>query len=153
MRLLHTSDWHVGRKIRAGPEPDEHRAVLSEIVEIARDRRVDITLVAGDLFDISSPSPEDESIIYRALLDLAEVGPVLVVGGNHDTTARLEAVKPLLDLGRDNGRCPSTRPIDGGVTSSSRSASRWPASLSSLERGIIKAAEIMDLDPDQHAQG
>jgi len=70
--------------------------VLSEIAEVASERSVDVTVVAGDLFDVSSPSPEDEAIVYRALLELAEVGPVIVVGGNHDSAARLEAVKPLL---------------------------------------------------------
>ena len=88
MRLLHTSDWHVGRKIRGRSRADEHRSVLEEIAGIASDRDVDATLVAGDLFDASSPSPEDEAIVYRALLDLAEVAPVLVVGGNHDSSAR-----------------------------------------------------------------
>ena len=86
MRLLHTSDWHVGRKIRGRSRADEHRSVLAEIAEIAHDRAVDATVVAGDLFDVSSPSPEDEAVVYRALLSLAEVGPVLVVGGT--TTMR-----------------------------------------------------------------
>ena len=153
MRLLHTSDWHVGRKIRGRSRADEHRTVLSEIVEIARDRRVDITLVAGDLFDISSPSPEDELIIYRALLDLAEVGPVLVVGGNHDSAARLDAVKPLLDLGRITVVARPTRPIDGGVAVIESLGLKVACLPFVSQRGIIKAAEIMDLDPDQHAQG
>ena len=67
MRLLHTSDWHVGRRIRGRSRSDEHRAVLAEIAAIARERGVDAILVAGDLFDVSSPSPEDEAIVYRGL--------------------------------------------------------------------------------------
>ena len=153
VRLLHTSDWHVGRKIRGRSRAEEHRAVLAEIVGIARDRRVDITLVAGDLFDISSPSPEDESIVYQALLDLAEVGPVLVVGGNHDSAARLEAVKPLLDLGRITVVARPTRPADGGVAVFDSLGLKIACLPFVSQRGIIKAAEIMDLDPDQHAQG
>ncbi|MET0565228.1 MAG: exonuclease SbcCD subunit D [Acidimicrobiia bacterium] len=153
MRLLHTSDWHVGRKIRGRSRADEHRAVLAEIVGVARDRRVDITLVAGDLFDISSPSPEDESIVYRALLDLAEVGPVVVVGGNHDSAARLEAVKPLLDLGRITVVARPTRPADGGVAVFDSLGLKIACLPFVSQRGIVKAAEIMDLDPDQHAQG
>jgi len=152
MRLLHTSDWHVGRKIRGRSRADEHRAVLSEIVDIARDRLVDITLVAGDLFDISSPSPEDESIVYRALLDLAEIGPVLVVGGNHDSAARLEAVKPLLDLGRITVVARPSRPADGGVAVIESLGLKVACLPFVSQRGIVKAAEIMDLDPDQHAQ-
>jgi exonuclease SbcD len=153
MRLLHTSDWHVGRKIRGRSRADEHRGVLSEIVGIAGEERVDVTLVAGDLFDISSPSPEDEAIVYRALLDLAEVGPVVVIGGNHDSAARLEAVKPLLELGRIAVVARPTRPEDGGQMAF-ESLDLVVAALPFVsQRAIVKAAEIMDLDPDQHAQG
>lgn len=152
MRLLHTSDWHVGRKIRGRSRADEHRSVLDEIVGIARDRRVDATLVAGDLFDISSPSPEDESIVYRALLDLAEVGPVMVVGGNHDNAARLEAVQPLLDLGRITVVARPTQPGEGGVAVLDSLGLKVALLPFVSQRGIVKAAQIMNLDPDQHAQ-
>lgn len=153
MRMLHTSDWHVGRKIRGHSRVDEHRAVLTEIVGIAGDERVDVTLVAGDLFDVSSPSPEDEAIVYRALLDLAEVGPVVVVGGNHDSAARLEAVKPLLDLGRITVVARPTRPGEGGLIVFESIDLAVAAIPFISQRGIVKAAEIMELDPDQHAQG
>lgn len=127
--------------------------MLAEIVEIARLERVDVTLVAGDVFDVSSPSPEDETIVYQALLDLAEVGPVLIVGGNHDGAARLEAVKPLLDLGRITVVARPTRPADGGVVVIEPVGLRIAALPFVSQRGIVKASEIMDLDPDQHAQG
>ncbi len=152
VRLLHTSDWHVGRKIRGRSRADEHRAVLSEIVGIARDQRVEATLVVGDLFDISSPSPEDESIVYRALLDLADIGPVVVIGGNHDSAARLEAVKPLLDLGRITVVARPTRPDDGGVIAIESLDLKIACLPFVSQRGIVKASEIMDLDRDQHAQ-
>lgn len=153
MRLLHTSDWHVGRKIRGRSRADEHRAVLTEIVGIAGEERVDVTLVAGDLFDISSPSPEDEAIVYRALLDLAEVGPVVVVGGNHDSAGRLEAVKPLLDLGRIKVVARPTRPDEGGLIEFDSLDLAIAALPFISQRAIVKAAELMELDPDQHSQG
>jgi exonuclease SbcD len=152
MRLLHTSDWHVGRKIRGRSRADEHRAVLTEMVEVAKDRRVDVTLVAGDLFDVASPSPEDEAIVYRALLDLAEIGPVLVAGGNHDSPARLEAVKPLLDLGRITVVARPTSPNEGGVTTIEALSLKVALLPFVSQRGIVKAEQIMNLDPDQHAQ-
>lgn len=152
MRLLHTSDWHVGRKIRGRSRAGEHRSVIAEIVGIARDRQVDATVVAGDLFDISSPSPEDESIVYRALLDLAEVGPVLVVGGNHDNAARLEAVKPLLDLGRVTVVARPSQPGQGGVTVLGSLDLKVALLPFVSQRSIVKAEQIMNLDPDQHAQ-
>ena len=96
MRLLHTSDWHVGKAIRGRSRAAEHQAVLAEIAGIAERRSVDLVIVAGDLFDTAAPTPEAERIVYRALLDLATGGrPVVVVAGNHDSAQRLGAVAPL----------------------------------------------------------
>jgi exonuclease SbcD len=142
----------VGRKIRGLSRADEHRSVLAEVAAIAADRRVDATLVAGDLFDASSPSPEDEAIVYRALLDLADVAPVLVVGGNHDSSARLEAVRPLLDLGRITLVARATPPTEGGVTIIEHLGLMVAFLPFVSQRGIVKADQIMSLDPDQHAQ-
>jgi len=152
VRLLHTSDWHVGRKIRGRSRAGEHRAVLSEIAAIAGERNVDATLVSGDLFDFSAPSPEDEEIVYRALLDLAEVGPVLVVGGNHDNPARLHAIRPLLDRARVTVLGRPASPENGGVVVTESLGLKVALLPFVSQRGIVKAAEIMELDPDQHAQ-
>jgi DNA repair protein SbcD/Mre11 len=100
VKALHTSDWHVGRTMRGRSRADEHRAVLAEIVDQAASNDVDLVLVAGDLFDVAAPTPESEQIVYRALLDLAEVAPVVAVAGNHDNPRRFEALHPLLELGR-----------------------------------------------------
>src|SRR5918993_383599 len=96
MRLLHTSDWHVGKAIRGRSRAQEHQAVLAEVAGIADREAVDLVIVAGDLFDTSTPTAESERIVYRALLDLAAGGrPVIVVAGNHDSAPRLQAVAPL----------------------------------------------------------
>ena len=58
MKLLHTSDWHVGKSIRGRSRIDEHRAVLAEIVRIADREAVDLVVVAGDLFDAAAPPPD-----------------------------------------------------------------------------------------------
>ena len=60
MRVLHTSDWHVGKTIRGRSRADEHEAVLGEIVGIADAEAVDLVLVAGDLFDSAAPAPDAE---------------------------------------------------------------------------------------------
>jgi exonuclease SbcD len=101
MRLLHTSDWHVGKSIRGLSRADEHRAVLAEMVAIAVERAVDVFVVAGDLFESSAPSPEAEAIVYEALLSLsARDIQVLVISGNHDNARRFEAIRPILALAR-----------------------------------------------------
>jgi DNA repair protein SbcD/Mre11 len=116
MRILHTSDWHVGRTIRGRSRADEHRAVLAEITAIAHERSVDLILVAGDQFDTGAPSAESEAIVYRALLDLAATGAhVVVLAGNHDNPRRWSAIRPLLELGNVHLASTVTRPDQGGV--------------------------------------
>jgi exonuclease SbcD len=153
VKILHTSDWHVGRAIRGRSRADEHRAVLAEITGIAADEAVDLVLVAGDLFDVVAPSPESEQIVFRALLDLAAIAPVVIVAGNHDHPRRLEAVAPLLELGRVTVGATLRRPNDGGVVTVPTDAGET-ARLALVpfvgQRAIVSADDLMSLDPDQH---
>ena len=96
MRILHTSDWHVGKLLRGRSRIDGHRAVLTEIAEIAARERVDLVLVVGDLYESAAPPPEAVATVYDALLALRASGAhVVVVGGNHDQQAALDAVAPV----------------------------------------------------------
>jgi exonuclease SbcD len=116
MRLLHTSDWHVGKAIRGRSRADEHQAVLAEIAAVAESRSVDLVIVAGDLFDTATPTAESERIVYRALLDLAAGGrPVVVIAGNHDSPGRLAAVAPLSEASGVHVASTIRPPDDGGV--------------------------------------
>ncbi len=92
MRLLHTSDWHLGRTVRQRSREDDFDAVLAEITAIARDKRPDLIVHSGDLFDTYRPGAPDLHRALRVLRDLAEVAPVVVVAGNHDSPALLEAL-------------------------------------------------------------
>lgn len=154
MRILHTSDWHVGRGIRGRSRADEHRAVLNGIAVVAADRGVDLALVTGDLFDSATPSPEAEQIVYRALLDLVDTGAqVVVVAGNHDNWRRLEAVKPLLGLTRVYVGARLARPQDGGVVELEAGGQRARIALLPWlsQRRIVRADDLMGLDADEHA--
>lgn len=147
MRILHTSDWHVGKKIRGHTRHEEHEDVLAEIVGITREQSVDVVLVAGDLFETASPNPESEELVYRTLLGLAEEGTqVAVIAGNHDNARRLAAVQPLLSLGHVHLVTEPLSPAAGGVRSIDVSGT--PLRLAMLpfvsQRGIIRAAELMD---------
>ena len=96
MRFLHTSDWHIGKKLEERPRLDEQRAVLYSLVDIARDRKVDIVLVAGDVFDTFTPSAEAERVFYDTLYALLNVcSAVVVISGNHDDGVRLSATREL----------------------------------------------------------
>jgi exonuclease SbcD len=112
---MHTSDWHVGRTVRGRSRDDEHRGVLQEMSGIIRDEGVDLVLVAGDIFDHSAPSAEAEEIVYQALLDFASTGAqVVMISGNHDHPARLEAVRPLLKFANVHVGATFTEPAEGG---------------------------------------
>ena len=155
MKILHTSDWHVGRTIRGRSRAAEHEAVLAEIVGIAAEAQVDLVLVAGDQFDTAAPAPESERIVWQALLDLADTGAhVVTVAGNHDNPGRLQAVAPLLALSRIHTAAHLARPDAGGVVDIIvRSGERARIALMPFlsQRGIIGADELMGLDADQHS--
>ncbi len=154
MRLLHTSDWHVGKLIRGLSRADEHRTVLDEIAGVAADEAVDLVLVAGDLYETAAPGPESEEIVYRALLALAEVAPVVVIAGNHDNPRRLEAVAPLLQLGRVTVLGQVARPDEGGLVRID--ADGVPVQLALLpfvsKRGIVRADALMSNEAYEHGQ-
>ena len=156
MKLLHTSDWHVGKAIRGASRADEHRAVLAEIAAVAEAEAVDLVIVAGDLFDTSTPSPESEEIVYQALLALARTGAtVAVIAGNHDNARRLRAVAPLLRLGNVRLVTEPTRPDDGGVLDL-RTGDGTAVRVAMLpfvsKRGIVRAADLMDAEAFENAQ-
>ncbi|MGB7860642.1 MAG: exonuclease subunit SbcD [Acidimicrobiia bacterium] len=151
VKILHTSDWHVGRRIRGRDRSDEQRAVLGELIDIAAANKVDLTVVAGDLFDTGSPTPASEQIVWQALLDLAEVAPVIAVGGNHDNLARLDAVIPLLDLAGVTVVGTPRSSEDGGLVHLEQIGVKVGLLPFVSQRGIVRAEEIMGSDPDQHA--
>ena len=156
LKLLHTSDWHVGKTIRGASRANEHTAVLAEIAEIGTREEVDLVIVAGDLFDSAAPSAEAERIVYRALLDLTETGAeVAVIAGNHDNPRRLRAVAPLLRLGQVHVVAEPTRPDDGGVIEL-RTRDGVDVRLAMLpfvsKRGIVRAKHLIARQAFENAQ-
>lgn len=150
VKALHTSDWHVGRSIRGRSRGEEHRAVLAEIVEQASGHAVDLVLVAGDLFDVAAPTPESESIVFRALLDLAEIAPVVMVSGNHDNPRRFEALEPLLQLGRVTAVSALRPPSDGGVIDLPSIGTRVVPIPWTSQRAIVSADDLISRDRDDN---
>jgi exonuclease SbcD len=99
MRLLHTADWHLGRTLHRLPLLDAQRAVVDHHVAGARAAEVDAVLVAGDVFDRALPPVEAVRVAGDALRRLAEVAPVVVVSGNHDSAGRLGFAAELIAAG------------------------------------------------------
>ena len=102
MKILHTSDWHLGKRLGDFSRIDEQRAVLSEICQVADDENVGLVVVAGDLFDTWNPPVEAIELYYHTLKQLSKGGERMVVAsaGNHDSPDRIEAPEPL---GREHG--------------------------------------------------
>lgn len=98
MRILHTSDWHLGKKLEGRDRLSEQRALLQEIADIAEESMADVVLVAGDVFDTFTPSSAAEEAFYDGVTEIsAGRRPVVVISGNHDDEKRLCAVTPFSD--------------------------------------------------------
>ncbi|HYY45179.1 MAG TPA: exonuclease subunit SbcD, partial [Actinomycetota bacterium] len=147
MRILHTADWHAGKGLQGRGRIEECDAVLEEIVAVARREEVDGIIVAGDLFDAASPPPEAERVVYRALLDLGEIAPVLVVPGNHDNERRLAAVAPAFARANVTIRAfVAEEPVE--LTAKSGETARIVLLPWLSQRYILRADKLMGLDAD-----
>ncbi len=102
MRILHTSDWHLGRSLEHISRIGEQREVIDCICKTAEEQEIDLVLVAGDVFDTYNPSAAAEELFYDAIVRLNGKGrrAVVVIAGNHDNPDRLCAASPLA---RKNG--------------------------------------------------
>jgi len=102
MRILHTADWHLGKRLDFYSRHHEQKEVLSEIVYIADEQKVDLVIVAGDLFDAFNPPNESTELLYKTLKKLAKNAkvPVIAIAGNHDSPDRINVADVLA---RENG--------------------------------------------------
>lgn len=116
MNILHTSDWHIGKRLVDRERLPEQIAALDEIAAVCDEKNVDLVLVAGDVFDTYLPSAEAEEEFFRAAKKLAgENRAVVIVSGNHDDGVRLAASSPV--SGGDGiyifGNRPASVPLGG----------------------------------------
>lgn len=96
MRILHTGDWHIGKRLYGVDRLDECRDVLGEIARIAEAAEVDAILVAGDNLDRRIVEPAVLAVCLRAFEDLAAVAPVIAVTGNHEDPHFWAEIAPYL---------------------------------------------------------
>ena len=100
MRLLHTSDWHLGQTLHGFDRSYEHQQFLDWLLDTLVAEQVDALLIAGDIFDTANPSSKAQKQLYRFLQQARRRVPALdivVIAGNHDSPGRLEAPGPLLE--------------------------------------------------------
>jgi len=156
MRILHTSDWHVGKVLKGRNRHEEHIRVLAQIVEIARNEMPDLVIVAGDLYDSAAPSSDSTRVVTRALTALRQTGAqVVAIGGNHDNGPALDALRPWADaagvLLRGAVRDNADELLLTGVTAGGE---RWQlVALPFLsQRYAIRAAEMYELTAAEASQ-
>ncbi|MFN3998254.1 exonuclease SbcCD subunit D [Algoriphagus sp.] len=97
MKILHTADWHLGKRLQEYSRIEEQKLVLDEICQIADQQDVDLVLLAGDIFDTFNPTHEAVELLYKTLRRLSKNGtrPIVAISGNHDSTQFVEAPDPL----------------------------------------------------------
>lgn len=97
MKILHTADWHLGKRLDRFSRLEEQALVMNEIVHIADEQNVNLVLIAGDLFDNFNPSVESAELFYKTLKRLSLNGkrPVIAISGNHDSPSLINAPDPL----------------------------------------------------------
>jgi exonuclease SbcD len=149
MRILHTSDWHVGKVLKGRPREKEHTAVLAEIIEIATREQPDLVIVAGDLYDTAAPSSASTRLVTRALSALRRTGArVVAIGGNHDNGPALDALRPWADAaGIELRGSVGDNPADLVISGTTAGGEKWQlVTLPFLsQRYAIRAAEMYEL--------
>ena len=116
IRILHTADWHLGQTFFGYDRTEEHTIFLDWLAKEICDKEIDALIIAGDVFDVSNPSASSQRMYYQFIYRVTAENPnlqIVIVAGNHDSAARLEAPLPLLQAMRTEVRG-VVRKQDGG---------------------------------------
>ena len=152
MKILHTSDWHAGKAWKGQSRLDELAAVLDDLASVVERERVDLVLMTGDIFDTPSPSAEAERLVFGFFRRVGRLDvPSVVIAGNHDSPARVDAWAQLAELALVTA-CGTVKPHDGGGCVRVTTASGEVASVAMLpfvspSRAV--SAETLGAEPDE----
>jgi len=99
MKILHTSDWHLGHRLYEQSQLEEQLLFLHWLKDCIKENKIDVLLVAGDIFDTSVPSSQSQKLYYDFLITMRETNckHVIITGGNHDAPGTINAPKELLN--------------------------------------------------------
>ena len=100
MKIIHTSDWHLGHKFYDQSQKDEQLYFLEWLLNYIENNHIDVLLIAGDIFDNRNPSSESRKLYYNFLINLKKINckHIVIIGGNHDSPDNINAPKELLDF-------------------------------------------------------
>lgn len=137
MRILHTSDWHLGQTLHQYERGYEHARFLDWLLDQLEAERVDALLIAGDIFDNTNPSAASQQQLYRFLQQARQRVPhlsIVMTAGNHDSPGRIEAPAPLLSLLGASAIGAVGRPLEHSADASAEDATDR---LERLDRLIV----------------
>lgn len=143
MRILHTADWHLGKKLGRIDRQSEFEKVLDELVAITQDQKVDVVLVAGDVLDRAMPALDAVGLALDALIRLADAaGHLVAIPGNHDSGALFGLLAPLVEFKRVHLVDRICRPNEGGIVSVPSRDGNQIAQVAALP--FLYEAEVID---------
>ena len=149
MRLIHTSDWHLGRKLKGIDRTSEIALALEEILAYAKEFEVDAVLVAGDIFDVPNPTTEAERVAYDFFYKLNQLSiPSVAIAGNHDSATRIDSLAHLLSLAGVRALGRPRIAEDGGVVTIDTANGKLcvGAMPFASERRLLAAEDIWNTD-------
>lgn len=155
MRIIHTSDWHLGRRLRGVDRTPEIEFALDQLLERAETLEVDAVLIAGDLFDSPTPPAEAEKVAYKFFSQLKAANiPAIAIAGNHDSAIRIDGLAHLLSYVGVHARGKPRKGSQGGVIKlDTASGKLCVAALPfASERRLLKAEELWDRDQLEQRQ-
>jgi DNA repair protein SbcD/Mre11 len=99
MKILHTADWHLGKKLYKQELTEEHQLFFEWLIQTIKERKIDVLLISGDVFDLSNPPTEARALYYWFLRKMIEQKcKIIITGGNHDSASMLNAPKDILAM-------------------------------------------------------
>ncbi|MUG92973.1 exonuclease subunit SbcD [Scytonema sp. UIC 10036] len=155
MRLIHTSDWHLGKRLKGEDRTPEIAAALDELLKQAKERQVDAVLVAGDIYDVPNPPAEAEQVAYNFFCKLKEAKiPAIAIAGNHDSAFRIDGIAKLLSFVGVQALGRPQPPNKGGVIHVDTPAGKLcvAAMPFASERRLLKYEDLWDKDDLEQRQ-
>jgi exonuclease SbcD len=158
LRIIHTSDWHLGHQLHGYDRQYEHQVFLDWLKQCLIDEQADALLVAGDVFDTANPPASAWRMLYRFLADIAKALPhlnVVITGGNHDSPSKLDAPHELLKafdlhligaIARDNDGRLDTERMMVPITDNSGETAAWILAVPFLRSGDLRTEGLGEED-------
>ncbi len=155
MRILHTSDWHIGATLKGQSRMSEQYAVFGELVDVARREKPDLVIVAGDLFETAAPSAAAQKLLVKTLSDLRATGAdVIAIAGNHDHGAALDALRGWADAAEITLRGTIRSAADHLIAGRTADGEPWQCAALPFvsQRYAVRATELFELTAAETGQ-